>query len=516
MLLWGYPPAGADGRRPNVGEFGLWDPSKGTRRRAVKVVEPDSIDPDGDGAQPEVSPPLFCSGQSHLANGALLATGGTLAAPNTSSDDPYEDWAGLETVYTFDPFAEEWIRQPNMAGGRWYPSQVLLGDGRTAILAGYTEEPPGGVYSQMAEIFEPPADPGGVGKVRQVGAGPEWQTDNYPRLFTLPSGDVLLSGPAARDHGILSFPDGGEADRRTIAPPPDDRKRRIGSTAVLRPDGPRGSWRVTEIGGFDPSRPAPGGGRNFPATETAVTLDARTGSWSTDASLRRRRSYHNTVLLPDGSMVAVGGADGYTEEERRYAARPVDKRVEIWKPGRGGWRLGPSQREYRSYHSTALLLPDGRVWSAGDDRHPLEPTASGGLRGSTVDTAEIYKPPYLFNKGRRPRIVRAPRRLGYRDVFGIRTRRGSGAKAVLVAPGAVTHAVDMSQRVVPLKRRRKVPGTGLNAVSPPNPNVAPPGYYMLFVLRGNGKPSRAEWVQLDPTAGNAAKLRRKRGHRGRR
>ena len=119
------------------------------------------------------------------------------------------------------------------------------------------------------------------------------------------------------------------------------------------------------------------------------------------------RSYQNTVLLPDGSMVAVGGGIGDTPADEKYAIDPNgrQRQVELYNPATKKWRLGPAQVEDRGYHSTALLLPNGRVWSAGDDKHPTEP--EGGL--SLTDTAEIYSPPYLY-KGPRPKIVSAPSR----------------------------------------------------------------------------------------------------------
>ena len=36
--------------------------------------------------------------------------------------------------------------------------------------------------------------------------------------------------------------------------------------------------------------------------------------------------------------------------------------------------------------------------------------------------------------------------------------------------------------------------------SPPDPSVAPPGWYMLFALDARGVPSVARWIQLDPDA----------------
>ena len=102
--------------------------------------------------------------------------------------------------------------------------------------------------------------------------------------------------------------------------------------------------------------------------------------------------------------------------------------------------------------------------SAGDD-------LNGGVDG---DTAEIYEPPYLFRKGKRPRIRHAPRKTTWKDEFGIKTSSKKVDRAVLMAPSATTHNTDMNQRHVELKVFARAEGTGIDVKAPPNPAVAPP------------------------------------------
>ena len=115
-------------------------------------------------------------------------------------------------------------------------------------------------------------------------------------------------------------------------------------------------------------------------------------------------------------MVTLGGGIGNTVADQNYAIDPngQQRQVELYDPATKTWRLGPAEIEDRGYHSTALLLPNGRVWSAGDEKHPLEPGGGWAL----TDTAEIYSPPYLF-KGPRPKIVSAPSELRWGDEFGV-------------------------------------------------------------------------------------------------
>ena len=508
VLFWGYPPEPIEGgQRPNGGEAALWDPTLGSGPDSLTEVDPPLVDPDGPGPLAEIRAPLYCSGQTLLPSGAVLAAGGNLVWPGSDPADPYSDYVGADIVYTFDPYKEQWIAQARMAGGRWYPSQVRLADGRTAILGGYSEAAPGGTYNDTAEVFQPPSAPGGLGRIDLVGAGPQFQTALYPHLNTLPNGRVLLSGPAAGDFALLDFPPQGEASVEEIPSPPD-LANRIGGNAVPRPAGPRGSWEVTQLGGIDDKAAAnpdsPAAERRYDALGTSVTTDGRSGSSRMDATLPSARSYGNAVMLPDGSMVEVGGGAGRTPREGNYDVVPEDKRVEVYEPKKRSWTLGPSQREFRAYHSVALLLPDGRVFSAGDDYHPVEPIdgSPGYYRASRTDTAEIYRPAYLYAKGRRPRITRSPRRLGYRERFSVDAAGGKAVRAVLMAPSATTHGADMGQALIPLKRKRGGPGPAstLSFRSPPSARVASPGPYMLFLLSKSGKPSIARWVRLDPDA----------------
>ncbi len=197
------------------------------------------------------------------------------------------------------------------------------------------------------------------------------------------------------------------------------------------------------------------------------------------------RGHHNTVLLPDGSMVTVGGGVGADGNGDQWAGdRRTDAKSSSGTPQPATGRLGPSQAETRAYHSTALLLPDGRVISAGDD-------VNGG---TDRDTAEIYEPPYLF-KGPRPTIAHGADQRQARDhSFDVGTPDTNVTRATLVAPGATTHANDMNQRYIPLTVAQR-PG-GVTLTAPATADVATPGYYMLFLLNDQGVPSVAKFVRL--------------------
>jgi hypothetical protein len=478
----------------NLGNAALWDPSKGYGSNAFTEVPPPRIDPDGPGPQGTDTAPLICSGLSVLASGEVLVTGGNVVWPDQYSDDAYTDFAGLNRVFTFNPWTRAWTEQPRMIAGRWYPGQVELSDGRTVVLGGFTQQAPGGILNRNLEVFTPAQQPGGLGSLT-LEASARRQTSLYPHLFTLPDSSVLLAGPGRYDSAVLRTPSFTWVEYPRLS------RERVGGNAVLDPGPPWGSWQVTEIGGYDWNVKGAGGSR--PATASTTTLHVQhpwtTGGWKSGPSLNIPRSSQNTVLLPNRSMVTVGGGIGFTFADGNYAVDPNGKQrqVELYSPVTKKWRLGPAEIEDRGYHSTALLLPDGRVWSAGDQVHPRAP--DGGW--SLTDTAEIYSPPYLF-KGPRPTIVSAPSQVRWGDVFRVRVgTRVPATAAVLVAPGATTHAADSSQRLVELKVQRIYAG-GIDLAAPPKPGVAPPGYYMLFVLH-EGVPSVASWVKLTPGAPNA-------------
>jgi len=474
VLLWAYPVAfqSAESRAY------LWDPRKGTGRDAFERNDP-PINPDtGKPAN------LWAGGNSLLADGRVLVTGGNLRYESQGG------WQGLKRTYLFDPFAEGgkgvWTEQPQMRQGRWYPSQLLMPDGRTLIMSGLDDK--AGRPNRNLELYTPPAPGATQGAISLLGpaglmgtAGmPPEQSDTYPHLFWMPSGRALVAGANPVDTWFLEAP--GPQNRFAWTDGPNPGARRAWANGVLLPDPSGRSTRVMKIGGGD--------GPASATTEVLDETDLKAG-WRPGPPLNHARQSANTVLLPDGAMVTVGGG---TSAARLWASRDELRQVELYDPAKRRWTLGAAQAEYRAYHSTAILLPDGRVLSAGDD-------ANGG---NNRDTGELYEPPYLA-KGSRPAIADAPSAVRFGDRFGVRTS-DEVARAVLVAPGATTHANDMHQRHVELRVADRQAGRGVNLLAPEDLDAAPPGYYMLFLLDARGVPSEARFVRLDPAAADAPAL----------
>jgi len=409
---------------------------------------------------------IFCAGQSFLNDGTVLVMGGTIGRRE-----------GLNTIFTFDPITETWRRQANMRHGRWYPTQVLLADGRTVVLDGLNEQ---GEPNVNPEIESYDANFNFVTLLSIRGRqGQPPPGGLYPHTFQMPSGRVLVAGPEPSDSWFFSLNRIGALFWED-APNPT---RHTWGTGTLLPGSTSGSTRVALIGGVDrASLPDTGSSTPLPGVQTFDEANQGAG-WTTAPPLNHGRAHHNTVQLPDRSMVTVGGGYGILNGNRRSGDASVHRNIELYDATTGQWTLGPAQDELRTYHSTALLLPDGRVMSAGDD----------GFGGSSNDTAEIYEPPYLF-KGSRPSITSAPDAVTYGDTFTVQTS-SDATKAVLMAPAAVTHANDMSQRNVPLEATVQPAGT-LRVSAPAMPELAPPTYYMLFVLNDAGVPSVAKFIRL--------------------
>lgn len=389
--------------------------------------------------------PVFCGSLVPLADGRILSVGGADPVPQ-----------GIVDIWLFNPVTERWTRQPDTVRGRYYPTSTRLADGRVVITAG--TELDGVTRNPDVEVYTPPAAGTNVGTLKLV--GPPHPTTTYPHQMVMPNGSMLQ---VAGNGAFLLDPTTWNWSRLPKMPA----RAGAGSSHLMLPGGPAGSQRVMVAGGLV-------GGVAQTSAET-FDLSHRAAGWKLGPAMPTARSHMNLVQVPDGSAYGIGGNGA--------GLRNLPETTTMhYNPGTGRWKNMAVQTVRRAYHSTALLLPDGRIMSAGDNE------TGGGLQ-----QIDFYKPPYLF-RGPRPKISKAPRRLVYGGRFAIRTTGPAPTRAVLMAPGATTHANEMNARYVPLKVTRTA--TGLSAVAPRRARIAPPGYYMLFVLNAKGVPSVAKWVRV--------------------
>jgi hypothetical protein len=227
-----------------------------------------------------------------------------------------------------------------------------------------------------------------------------------------------------------------------------------------------------------------GGGNPATPTTELIDLSAPSPHWVFGPPMSQARIEMNATILPSGKVVALGGS--VNDENDSTASFNTD----IYDPGTNTFTTGAPNVFPRLYHSNALLLPDATVLVTG----------SNPARGTYEQHSEIYSPGYLFNldgtPATRPSISSVtPASMVYGGAFQVNTPDAAGiSSVVLMRPGAPTHSFDMEQRLVGLSFTA---GSGvLNVTAPPNGAIAPPGYYMLFLLNSAGVPSVAQFVHL--------------------
>jgi galactose oxidase len=228
-----------------------------------------------------------------------------------------------------------------------------------------------------------------------------------------------------------------------------------------------GEGKVAMIGGDSP-----------PTAEVEVIdLGASPPTWRLVARMSAARRQHNGTLLPDGRVFVNGGSGGAAFNDE---TAPI-LHSEVWDPAANRWTTWASEAVYRGYHSASILLPDGRVLSTGG-------------RGAQYYSRQIFSPPYLF-RGSRPVITAAPDAVALDEPFAVETPDAARVRRVtMIRLGSVTHSFDWEQRFLELPFTSSA--GRLTVTSPRNNRVAPPGYYMLFVLRDDGVPSRAHILQI--------------------
>ena len=404
---------------------------------------------------------LFCSGHVLLPDGRTLIVGG-----NVQADE------GIKDATIFDASTNKWSKAPNMSVARWYPTATVLGNGKVFVFGGDSIVDFGLPYSpsyfkeasqsSLPEVYDPSSN------TWQDLTGAKLTTPLYPFMFQLSDGRILDAGPDVTTRVI----DPKTWTWSTIGTSPFD-----GASAVMYlPD------KIMKAGSY--ANPDYYGSAAYNATANTAVLDMTQSnpSWRSTASMNYPRSYQNLTLLPDGTVLASGGETSSDGTDLSKAVLPA----EIWNPTTETWKVVASLTTGREYHSTALLLPDGRVLMAGGGQLPG--------RATNIYSGEIYSPPYLF-KGARPTISSAPSTIQYGTNFTVVTPDAANIqKVALIRTPSVTHAFDENQRYIPLSFTR---GSGqLTVQAPANGNTAPPGYYMLWILDGNGVPSVSTFVRL--------------------
>src|SRR5882724_2899572 len=413
--------------------------------------------------QLSISYDMFCNGMTVLPDGRVLIDGGTIAY------DPFE---GIQKTSLFDPASNSFTTVQSMAHGRWYPTVTLLSDGRVMTFSGQDENSD---TNSTVEIFTV-----GSGWSSPVNAG--WKPALYPRMHLLPNGKVFYSGPSSTSY----YFNPSNQSWATVANTRLGATRTYGSSVLLP---------LTPANNYDPKVLILGGGSPATSTTELIDLGSSSPSWSWGPDMSQPRIEMDAVILPTGDVLALGGSA--TDENANTASLNAD----LYDPGSNSFSSAGANAYPRLYHSVALLLPDATVWIAG----------SNPSRGTWESHMESYRPAYLYTRdgnnnvvaATRPTSTGAPSNVAWGGQFSVSTPEAANiAQAVLVRPGSSSHAFDFDQRLVGLSFTA---GSGSLTVSgPPNSKIAPPGYYMLFLINNNGVPSEASFVLMGSSGSNPA------------
>jgi hypothetical protein len=456
---------------------------------------------------------MFCNGIVILPDGRAFINGGTMQH-GSNGYDPFEGQT-LSAIY--DPAAGQFTKVQSMLNGRWYPTVTNFGDGRLMTFSGLDQ------YSNTNLTVE----------IYDVNSG--WSTPSpaspftpglYPRMHLLPNGQIFMSGPTPTSYFFnpSSFnPSSGWSSNgwsssgiSTVSG-----MNRVYGSSVLFPLSPPNYKPVVMILGGGLTGGSAGDATGVTTTEI-IDLSAASPVWKSCGALpanggnctlpaapgygppmSQARIEMNATILPNGKIIVLGGSSN--DEEANSASLNAD----LYDPASNTFSSAGQSTTLctgtttntqapcyaRLYHSNSLLLPDATVMLFGGNP----------VRGNYEPRIEIWTPPYLFNSNgtlaTRPSVTSVPSGISYGAQFQVQTPNASSiSSVVLMRPGAPTHAFDMEQRMVVLNF--SAGSGGLNVTAPPNGYIAPPGYYLLFVLNSAGVPSVGQFVQLTAPAGN--------------
>ncbi|WP_162244703.1 galactose oxidase-like domain-containing protein [Aureimonas sp. Leaf454] len=447
------------GAKPNDGQggfdFDLWDPTKGTgpdsHLQLPNVLEVDS----------------FCAGAVLRSdNSKLMIVGGN--SNERVTEFGYKNArAGLTVM-------------PSMTYPRYYATVTTLPSGQTLVTGGSPSYGNQTNASPISEVLTPGAGwrelPGTENSPMRradmaTSGNPFW----YPHIYTTSADEVfVLAGRYSYyvDHT-------GDGSIRDVRPVTGNNWGATSTGVLYRPG------LALQIGGGSYGNNTPD---NVPGSDMASIFDLRPRiATSRDTRMRFKRHWPTAVVLPNGEVLVVGGAEGNnTLENVAYAA-------EIFNPDTEQWRVDASMQTPRLYHSTALLMKDGRVLVGGGG-------APGPIAGRN---AEVYTPAFLLDRtgkpAPRPSILAGPVRVALGQTFRVQADK-TIRRMTFVKTGTVTHGWNTDQRF--FEAAWTPAGDGYDVTFPDDAINATPGLYMLFAFDEAGVPSEGKYMRLPSPTGD--------------
>ena len=418
---------------------------------------------------------LFCSGHTFLPDGRLLIIGGDSHAhpPGVVHAAQQNNHCYFFTPDPGNPDTGSFSRTGDMAHFRWYPTALRLADGRVLAFSGSSP------LAEEVEVFD------GVGTWNAISGANRAFGELYPGMHLLPSGEIFNSrtgwGEASGTQTAYLTLTGAMSGNWTNYGQQQFYDRQEGMSLLMidtTVSPPR-----TRLFVF-------GGGVSGIATaknnQSAEVIEFNGGiagsSWKRLKDMNFARTNVNAVVLPNGKILIIGGHSN----GQKWSPTPTLP-TEIYDPETDTYTTTATLNFPRQYHSVCVLLPDGRVFSAGG--------VAPGTPDPDQHTMELYTPGYLTGASQ-PTVTNVSATITFGDAFIIDTPQAAEIESVvLLAPISVTHHTDSGQRYIKLPIQSRTANT-LESLAPANGNIAPPGIYMLFIVKNNGVPSEGRFVQV--------------------
>ncbi len=471
---------------------------------------------------------FFCAGHIQLPDGNVLVLGGNKAYPNATNTVGYE---GLATSYIFDPITDRYVKENNLNQGHWYPSATELANGSIISYGGLSQTSGAAEDIEYFKYDKPLTDSSpdsgkdgnwlGASSINGDNPGDTNYTGFwglYPAMILTQKGELFYTG--SHVFGDNETPVGEAGTPRgqggagflnisdILKPGPGTDQTTPVKGLQDTPGGPAGTDMTDQSMSvlLPPAQTqqvflAGGGNINFlnpgtrltdlinlnsanPAYKGGPLLPRGTLSNGQEEPASEGKMYVSMVLLPNGNVFETGGGLINREDPVYEASMINTAALEAGDPASQVYTEMATDPEPRTYHSQSFLLPDGRIVSIGNN--PGD--------GSFNMSISVYSPPYLFD-GTRPVIKSVANETNWTYGHSYTVKTSTPIKsAELIRPAAVTHQSDPNQRYVALPISGSGDTVNLNLTS--NGNIAPPGWYMLFVTNGNNVPSVAKWVHV--------------------
>lgn len=440
----------------------------------------------------------WCSSGATLPNGTLVQTGG------------FND--GEFVVRTFQPSCRtcDWVELPNtLLERRWYATNHVLPDGKSIIIGGrrafnyefYPKTTPFTSQLYKLPFLSQTHDPKEENNLYpyvflHVDGNLFIFANNRAILFNYTTNDVVRTYPTIPGGEPRSYPNTGSA---VLLPLKNLELGLNMEVEVLVCGGaPRGSY----LNALNKNQ-------FLPALNTCARMKITDPkpTWVIE-TMPMARVMGDMLLLPQGDVIIINGAGSGSagwDLARDPVLSPVIYHTD--NPPESRFKAQRPAKIPRMYHSSAILLRDGRVVVGGSNPHRTYNFSN--VLYPTELSLEAFSPPYLdpSRDKIRPTITNPDSgfKIQYGKVLEVKfsvtelTNPGS-IKVTMLRPPFNTHSFSMSQRLLVLTNTKRVKAKGraeyqISVMTPGSANIAPPGFYMLYVVN-QGVPSNGTWIQI--------------------